>query len=68
MYFGYSKEPFHRNCSFEYPQHMFLLSNKKNNFQVHTFMRGGGVLFLRKNYICQHFSFYEQLKFHAQLS
>ena len=28
---GCSKEP-----SFEYPQHMFWLRNKKNNFQLHT--------------------------------
>ena len=27
--FGCSKEPSHRDCSFEYPQHMFWLRNKK---------------------------------------
>ena len=34
MCFGCSKEPSHREGSFEYPQHMFWLSNKKNNFQL----------------------------------
>ena len=34
--FGCSKEPSHRDGSFEYPQHMFWLRNKKNNFQLHT--------------------------------
>ena len=29
MYFGSSKEPSHRDGSFEYPQHMFWLRNKK---------------------------------------
>ena len=32
--FGCSKEPSHRDGSFEYPQHIFLLRNKKNNFLV----------------------------------
>ena len=30
--FGCSKEPSHRDGSFEYPQHMFPLRNKKINF------------------------------------
>ena len=29
-----SKEPSHRDGSFEYLQHMFWLENKKNNFQL----------------------------------
>ena len=36
MCFGCSKEPSHRDGSFEYPQHMFWLRNKKNNFQLCT--------------------------------
>ena len=36
MSFGCSKEPSHPNGSFEYPQHMFWLRNKKNNFLLHT--------------------------------
>ena len=40
MCFGYSKEPSHRDGSFEYPQHMFWLRNKKNNFQIHTLIWG----------------------------
>ena len=36
MCFGCSKEPSHRDGSFEYPQHMFWLRNKKNNFQSRT--------------------------------
>ena len=40
MCFGCSKEPSHRDVSFEYPQHMFWLRNKKNNFQLHTLIWG----------------------------
>ena len=40
MCFGYSKEPSHRDGSFEYPQHMFWLRNKKINFQLHTLIWG----------------------------
>ena len=36
MCFVCSKEPSHWDGSFEYPQHMFWLSNKKDNFPVHT--------------------------------
>ena len=36
MCFGCSKEPSHRDGSFEYPQHMFWLRNKNNNFQLRT--------------------------------
>ena len=36
MCFGCSKEPSHLDGSFEYPQHMFWLRNKKNNFPVCT--------------------------------
>ena len=31
MCFGCSKEPSHRDSSFDYPQHMFWLRNKKIN-------------------------------------
>ena len=34
--FGCSQEPSHWDGSFEYPQHMFWLRNKKINFSVHT--------------------------------
>ena len=34
--FGCLKEPSHLDGSFEYPQHMFWLRNKKINFLVHT--------------------------------
>ena len=34
--FGCSKEPSHRDGSFEYPQHMFWLRNKKVNFSLRT--------------------------------
>ena len=40
MCFGCSKEPSHRDGSFEYPQHMFWLRNKKNNFQLHSLIWG----------------------------
>ena len=43
MCFGCSKEPSHKDGSFEYPQHMFWLRNKKNNFSVHFYP--GGLLF-----------------------
>ena len=40
MCFGCSKEPSHRDGTFEYPQHMFWLRNKKNNFQLRTIIWG----------------------------
>ena len=40
MCFGCSKEPSHRDGSFEYPQHMIWLRNKKNNFQLRTLKWG----------------------------
>ena len=36
MCFGCSKELSHQDGSFEYPQHMFWLRNKKNNFVIYT--------------------------------
>ena len=38
--FGSSKEPSHREGSFEYPEHMFKLRNKKNNFKLRTLIWG----------------------------
>ena len=43
--FGCSKELSHRDGSFEYPQHMFWLRNKKNNFLLHTLIWGPVFLF-----------------------
>ena len=43
--FGCSKEPSHRDGSFEYPQHMFWLRNKKNNFELRTLKWGPNVCF-----------------------
>ena len=40
MCFGCSKEPSHLDGSFEYPQHMFWLRNKKSNFQIRTLVWG----------------------------
>ena len=50
MCFGCSKEPSHRDGSFEYPQHrdgsfeypqhMFWLRNKKSNFLLRTLIWG----------------------------
>ena len=37
---GCSKEPSHRDGSFEHPQHMFWFRNKKNNFN-YAFLSGG---------------------------
>ena len=42
MCFGCSKELSHVDSSFEYPQHMFWLRSKKNNFQLHTLIMGPG--------------------------
>ena len=36
MFWVFKKQP-HRDGSFEYPQYMFWLRNKKNYFQLHTF-------------------------------
>ena len=43
--YGCSKEPSHKDGSFEYPQHMFWLRNKKNNFQLHTLILGPYVIY-----------------------
>ena len=40
MCFGCSKVPSHRDDSFEYPQHMFWLRNKKNDFLLRTLAWG----------------------------
>ena len=40
MCFGCSKEPSDRDCSFENPQHIFRLRNKKNNYQLRTLILG----------------------------
>ena len=40
MCFGCSKKPSHGDGSFEYPQHMFWLRNKKNNVQLRTLIWG----------------------------
>ena len=44
MCFGCSKELSHRDSSFEYPQHMFWLRNKKYNFQLPALIWGHGWL------------------------
>ena len=49
MCFGCSKEPSHRDGSFEYPQHMFWLGNKKNNFQL--LLSGGLAIILPRECI-----------------
>ena len=36
MCFGCSKDPSHLDGSFEYPQHMFWMRNKENNFPICT--------------------------------
>ena len=36
MCFGCSKELSHWDGSFEYPQHMFWMRNKENDFPIHT--------------------------------
>ena len=36
MCFGCSKEPSHRDGSFQHPLHIFWLRNTKINFQLHT--------------------------------
>ena len=49
MGFGCSKEPSHRDGSFEYPQHMFWLRNKENNLQLGTLIwRPGGSQVFRR--------------------
>ena len=40
MCFGCSKEPSHRDGSFEYPQHMFWTRNEENSFQ-YALLSGG---------------------------
>ena len=40
MCFGCLEEPTHRDGSFEYPQRMFWLRNKKTTFQLRTLIWG----------------------------
>ena len=40
IHFRCSKEPSHLDSSFEYPQHMIWLINKKNKIYLHTFIWG----------------------------
>ena len=55
MCYGCSKEPSHQDSSFEYPQHMFWLRNKKNNFQLHILIWGPEtVLTVQRCPILQH--------------
>ena len=44
--FGCSKDLSHRDNSFEHPQHMFWLRNKKNNFQLRTLIWGPEYYFI----------------------
>ena len=44
MCFGRSKEPSHQDGSFDHPQHMFWLRNKKNNFQLPTLIWGPAMI------------------------
>ena len=51
MCFGFSKEPAHQNGSFENPQHMFWLRNKKYIFQLRTIIWGPGCMSLSRGAI-----------------
>ena len=51
--FWCTKEPSHRDGSYEYPQHMFWLRNKKNNFQLRSLIWGSGKLY-RESYKSAH--------------
>ena len=53
MCLGCSKKPSHRDDSFEYPQHMFCLRNKKNNFQSHTLNWGPEFIVHKGSYMCE---------------
>ena len=44
-----SKEPSHQDGSFEQPQHMFWLRNKKNNFQLRTLILGSDLIISRRH-------------------
>ena len=56
MCFGCSKEPSHRDASFEYQQHMLWLKNKKNNLQLRTLIWRPGFtmyfLFVQHELMC----------------
>ena len=49
--FGCSKELSHLDGSFEYPQHMFWLRDKKNIFLLHSLIWGPGVLKRTVSYV-----------------
>ena len=63
MCFGWTKEPSHWDGSFEHPQHMFWLRNKKNSFQLraliwglpsNSFLASGDFCRLLMIYLCKH--------------
>ena len=49
-----------RDGSFEYPQHMFWLRNKKNNFQLHTLIWGPDLPDPELLYACIKIKYYYQ--------
>ena len=53
MCFDCSKDPSHRDSSFEYPQHMFWLRNKKSNFHLHTLIWGQSLEWLKIVFILE---------------
>ena len=58
MRFGFSKAPSQSNGSFEFPQHMFWLRNKKNNFSLRTLIWEPGIMIIETRvYIWFHTAF-----------
>ena len=51
MCFGCSKEPSQWDSSFEYPQHMFWLRNKKNNILLRTLIWGPAYWYIKYNIV-----------------
>ena len=46
FFFGYSKEPSHRDGSFKHQQHIFWLRNKNNNILLRTLIWGPEIYWL----------------------
>ena len=79
MCFGCSNEPSHWDGSFEYPQHMFWMRNKENNFPIRTLIwrsdktnspRGYQTCFMLNSteHVVYHFQKYFQNKLLISLS
>ena len=54
MCFGCSKNRLIETVLFEYPQHMFLMRNKENNFPIRTLISGMRKFRIDQDFLIEH--------------